>query len=422
MKVIIKNGRIIDPANQIDHVSDIAIEAGKIAYIGSIPENFGADKIIDATSKWVTPGLVDLCNRPHLKHPHGTTLKHEAQIAVKKGLTALCIPPDGDRVIDHPNDLIRLQQEEETVPSNLYSIAALTKGLAGKMMTDYGLLKEVGCIALSQAQAPLQNKAFLRSCYEYASSLDIPVIIQPQDFDLSHSGCAHEGVVSTRLGLPGIPYTAETIAIHTHLALIEETNLQAHFTCLSSHHSVELIAVAKAKGLKVSADVALHSLILTEMDLLEFDGNCHLYPPLRSQTDQLGLIHGVQEGVIDAICSDHRPLDSMAKLAPFGDTMPGLSAIDSFLSLGLYLVEKGKLEAVTLIRAITANPARIFNLPEGRLSVGHRANLCVIDPTYQWTLDVDAMFSKGKNTPFQDWQLPGRVTHTLINGQIVYTA
>ncbi len=422
MKLLIKNGRVIDPQNQIDKITDIYISDGKIQHIGTAPVGFQADTTIDATSQWVIPGIVDLCNRPHVKHPHGTTLRHEAQVAVKKGMTTLCIPPDGDRIIDHPNDLIRIQHEDESVPPRLYSIAALTKGLCGEKMTDYSLLKAVGCIALSQAQAPLKNKAFLKSCYSYASSLNIPVIIQPQDYDLSHAGYAHDGVVATRLGLPSISYTAETIAIQEHLALIEETQLKAHFTCISSHQAVELLAQAKQKGLNITADVAMHSLLLTEMDLLEFDGNCHLYPPLRSQSDQLGLLHGIQNQTIDAICSDHRPLDSMAKLAPFGETTPGLSAIDSFLSLGLYLVEQGKLDVMTFVRAITANPARIFDLPEGSLSVGRNANICILNPSQYWTVTTETMLSKGKNSPFKDWQIPGQVTHTLINGQIVFSA
>lgn len=405
MKILIKNGRVIDPSQQLDKVVDIAIASGKIAHIDTIPNSFCAEHCIEANGLWVTPGWIDLCNRP------GFMVEHEAQAAVQRGVTALCIPPD---------DFSTLPKNMSAAPIKLYEIAPLTQALESQKIADYQTFKESGCIALSQAQISLQNMALLRSCYEYASSLGMRVIVQPQELMWGNSGCAHEGVVSTRLGLPGIPYTVETIAVATHLALIEEADLTVHFTCLSSYRSVELIAAAKAKGLKVSADVAMHSLVLSEMDLLEFDANCHLYPPLRSQTDQLGLIHGVQNGVIDAICSDHRPLDRTAKLAPFAQTIPGLSAIDSFLSLGLYLVEKGKLDVFTLIRAVTTNPARIFDLSGGTLSIGQEANLCVIDPNYQWTLVPETMLSKGKNSPFVDWQLSGRVTHTVINGEIAF--
>tara|TARA_R110002110_G_scaffold65206_4_gene179929 strand:+ start:10893 stop:12155 length:1263 start_codon:yes stop_codon:yes gene_type:complete len=420
MNILIKNGRIIDPANQVDMITSIGIKNNKIHAMSELADHQSYDKIIDAQDCWVIPALVDLCNRPYLKHPHGTTLKHEANIAAEKGIAALCIPPDTNPIIDNTSELQRIKNDASRVTSKLYTIAALTQSLAGKSITDFSALKEAGCIALSQAQSTPLTSHFLRTCYDYAASFDIPVVIQPQDWSLSQDGCAHEGAVATRLGLPAIPYTAETIAIAQHLALIEQTGIQAHFTCLSAHQSLELILQAKQKGLPVTADVAMHSLILSEMDVMHFDGHCHLYPPLRSQSDQIGLIQGVQNQTIDAICSDHRPLDAMAKLAPFAETLPGLSSIDTYLSLGISLVEKQKLDAATLVRALTANPASIFNLPAGCLTVGDEANICIVNPKAYWQVTSDSMQSAGKNSPFRGWELPGKIIHTIIQGDLIH--
>ncbi len=419
MRILIKNGQVIDPKNKINAITNIGINNHKIEAVGSQTDNQSYDKVIDAQNCWVIPALVDLCNRPYLKHPQGTTLKHEVEAAAQKGFAALCVPPDANPIIDNPNVLNRIQNNNDQATTNLYPIGALTQSLDGQYITDFSALKEAGCIALSQAQSSPLSTAFLRNCYDYAASFTIPIIIQPQDASLSQGGCAHEGVVSTRLGLPAISYTAETIAVSQHLALIEQTGIQAHFTCLSAHQSLELIAQAKQKGLNVTADVAMHSLILTEMDVMHFDGNCHLYPPLRSQSDQLGLIQGIRNQTIDAICSDHRPLDSIAKLAPFAETLPGLSAIDTYLSLGISLVEKQKLDVMTLVQALTSKPASIFSLPAGNLSVGSDANICIVDPKAYWQVTPDAMLSSGKNSPFSGWELPGKITNVIMQGKLI---
>lgn len=418
MKIIISQGRVIDPGKQFDQVTDIAIESGRIVEMGELSTN-DADKVIDATDHLVIPSLVDLCNRPHLKHPQGAMWQHEAGVALKRGIGAICIPPDSTPEADYATvKMIQSFDQDQMMPT-LYSIGFLSRAGKGQSMTDYELLKDSGCIALSQAQMPISDKTFLRSCYEYAQSVDLPIIIQPREYDIAPNGCVHDGVVATRLGLPAIPYTAETIALQTHLAFIEELGVKAHFTALSCQQSVDLIAQAKQKGLPVTADVAMHSLLLSEIDLIEFDGNCHLYPPLRSQTDQLGLIQGVANNVIDAICSDHRPLDSMAKLAPFPETVPGLSAIDCFLSLGLYLVAQGKLDLLRLVDAISTRPAGIFQLSEGALRPGQPAHLNIVDPKAYWQVIPESMKSKGKNSPFIGWELPGIIKHVFFQGSEV---
>lgn len=419
MKTIILNGRIIDSANQLDTITDLTIENGLISHIGQAQKDTSA-QIIEAKGMWVVPGLVDTCCRPHLQHPHGTTLADEAKAAAKCGFTALCIPPDGDLIIDSTANVARQKQQGESHLPHLFPIGALTKQLLGESMTDMSALAKSGCIALSQAMQPMKDLTVLKHCYHYASSFNLLIVIQPFEAALSQGGIIHEGVMSAHLGLPGIPTISETIAIAQHLALIKETGVNAHFTCLSSRDGVELIRQAKKEGLKITADCAMHSLHLTEMDVANFDANCHVYPPLRSLDDREGLLEGLRDGTLDAICSDHRPLDSVAKLAPFGDTTPGLSSIDTFLGLGLHLVAHQNIPLPLLFRSITHGPARIFNLPAGSLSLGAKADVCIIDPSRSYQVGENALHSNGRNSPFKNWELEGQVVMTLINGMIVH--
>lgn len=419
MKTIIQNGRVIDPINKLDTITDITIENGTISQLGAQKAAL-ADKIIDAKGKWVIPGLVDSQCRPHLQHPHGSTLQEEAKAAVKCGFTSLCIPPDGDLIIDTTANVARLKQQADHDLPHLYPIGALTKHLSGESMTDMSALTANGCIALSQAMHPIKDLSILRHCYEYAASFDLLIVIQPFEPALAKGGIVHEGLISTQLGMQGIPTIAETIAIDQHLQLIEDSGVRAHFTCLSSLKAVEQIRNAKARGLHVTADCTMHALHLTEMNVATFDANFHVYPPLRSEFDRLGLLAGVIDGTLDAICSDHRPLDSVAKLAPFGDTVPGMSTIDTFLALGLWLVEKEGLELQTLLQAITYKPAHIFNLPAGTLSVGAKADITMIDPNRHYQVKDTSFYSSGKNSPYIGRELQGQVIMTLIDGQIVY--
>lgn len=421
MKIVIQNGRVIDPANQLDKITNISIEHGKISQIGT-DIHTNADTVIDANNQWILPGLVDSCCRPHLQHPHGSTLQEEAKAALTAGFTTLCIPPDGDLIIDRPANVTRLKQQGEKYLPHLYPIGALTKQLAGESMTDMSALATSGCIALSQAMHPVKDLSILRHCYDYAASFGILIVIQPVEPSLARSGVIHEGLISTQLGFQGIPTIAETIAIQQHLQLIKETGVKAHFTCLSSAEAVAQIRQAKLQGLPVSADCAMHSLHLTEMDVINFNAHCHVYPPLRSLEDKAGLLAGIIDGTLDAICSDHRPLDSVAKLAPFSDTVPGMSTIDTFLALGLKLVNDEDLPIQTFIKAITHNPAQIFNLPSGTLTVGSRAELCIFDPKRTYAVTADTLQSSGKNSPFIGKTFAGQTIMTLIDGNVVHEA
>lgn len=411
MKIAITNGRVIDPAHHLDGLHDIAIENNRITHVGKLPPNFAADKIIDARDRWVIPGLIDLCCRPQLPHPYGSQCAVEAKAALTRGFTTLCIPPDGDPLTSfrvHENGL-----------STVIPFGSLTAGGEDAAINDLTALASAGCVAFTTGQKPIKDLSLLRHCYEYAASFNLLVIIQPNDPTLSQRGVAHEGMISTRLGLPGISETAETCAIATHLRLIEQTGVRAHFTCLSTRGAVEQLASAKA-NLPVTADVSMHHLYLTEQDLSAFDANCHVYPPLRSIRDRDALLAGVASGVIDAICSDHRPLHAIAKLAPFADTVPGMSTMDVFLSLGIALVKNNFLSASRLIQAIAEQPSRILGLNQGGLTPQQPANICIVDPESPWQVSDESLRSQGKNCPFNGWELPGKVTQVIHQGQCVY--
>lgn len=420
MKISIHQAHVIDPSQSIDEIKDLAIENGKIVYMGSIPSHFQPDKIIDATNLWVIPGLIDVTCRPQMQHPQGTTLYQEAKAALQCGFTALCIPPDGDPIMDTTANVLRvLKQSDQDLPK-LYPIGALTTHLKGDFIADLTALKEAGCIAFSQAQAPIDNLRMLRHCYDFAASFALPIVIQPCVSALSQGGIAHEGRMASQLGLQGIPEIAETIAIAEHLLLIEDSGIHAHFTGISSGKGMKQILDAKSSGLPVTADIAMHSLHLTEAALISFDANCHVYPPLRTENDRTAFIQGLRAGALDIICSDHRPLDSIAKLAPFGDTIPGLSAIDTFIPLGLKLVRENAMSRLELVQALSTNPATIFQLPGGTLKPGSAADLCIVDPNFAWEVKDSNLKSRGKNTPFINDKMQGKVVMTILDGRLVY--
>jgi dihydroorotase len=282
-------------------------------------------------------------------------------------------------------------------------------------------LREGGCIGLSNALRPVANTLVLRRALEYADTLGLTVHLHPLDPHLADGGCAHEGAVATRLGLPGIPRAAETAALAQILALVEQTGARVHVCRLSTARAAHLIAEARAEGLPVSADVAVHQLFLTEDDLEGFDARCHVLPPARSTADRAALREAVAAGVVQAVCSDHQPHDADAKTAPFPQTEPGISGLDTLLALMLQLVHEGTLERTTAVAALTGGPAAVLGIERGTLRPGGPADLCVVDPDMTWTLDAETLRSRGRNTPFLGRRLRGRVTHTWVGGDLVHT-
>jgi len=426
MRISIQNGRVINPANNLDQVTDLHIAAGKVLAIGNAPEGFKPERVIDASQQVVCPGLIDI--RARLREPGQetkTTIAKETLAAAHAGITTLVCPPDTNPIIDTPAvvDLIH-HRAEQAGYARVLTLGALTQDLEGTQLAEMYALKKSGCVGASNALNPIKNTAVMRRAMEYAASHDIIVYLHAEDPWLANGGCAHEGAVSVRLGLPGIPEAAETIAVARELQLTEQTGVRAHFCQLSSDRAVRKIARAIHDGLSITADVAIHYLFLTEMDIGYFNTQCHVRPPLRTQRDRDGLRKALAEGVINIICSDHQPHDDDAKLAPFPASEPGISGLETLLPLTLRLVDEKVIDLSRAIALLTQEPARLLGLLDsgqgGTLAVGSRADICIFDPEQFWTLTPETINSEGLNTPFMGWDLKGRVTHTLMAGKVTF--
>ena len=423
--LLIKNGQLIDPANNINQLADLHIINGKIAAIepANTIKTGDNSQTVDASHLIVIPGLVDCCAR--LREPgleHKATITSETIAAAKAGITTLCCPPDTEPVIDEPAvvELIN-QKTANAAHSNVVTLGALTAGLHGKYLSEINALKQAGCVGLSNCRKPIENSLILKRAFAYAATFDMPVFIEPDDHWLSMGGCAHEGKIATRLGLKGIPVSAETIAITRALELVAETGVSAHFGRLSSAQGAEIINRAKNDQLAVTADVGAHQLYLTEHDISSFNSACHVIPPLRTQRDLEALQNAVVNGTIDAICSDHQPHDIDAKHAPFASTEAGISSLETLLPLCLRLSQQTSLTLDDVIKKITFSPANILGINAGTLSVGANADICIFDDNEDWQLTTDLINSNGKNTPFLGWNFQAKVKHTIVNGDLLFS-
>lgn len=424
MSLVIQGGHLIDPAHGINGKRDLYIDAnGFVVGVGRAPSGFKPRQTLDARGRIVCPGLVDL--RARLREPgleYKATIESEVHAAVAAGITTLCCPPDTVPVIDTPAMAQMLQSRAWRFGlAFIHPLGALTQKLEGKLLADMEALDEAGCVGFTNALAPVIDTLVLRRALEYAATLDLTVFLFAEDPWLRNGGCVHEGEVSTRLGLPGIPEAAETVAVARDLALIEQTGCRAHFCGLSSARAAAMIASAQKKGLSVSADTAAHHLHLTEHDLGDFNTLCHVRPPLRGRSDRDGLRKALAAGVLGAICSDHQPHEADAKLAPFARSEPGISGLETLLPLTLRLVDEKLLTLPEAIALLTHKPAEILGIDTGHLGVGATADVCLFDPEERWTLTDASLRSRGRNTPFLGQEFRGRVTHTLVGGRIVFT-
>ena len=424
MKIQIKNGRVIDPASGVDAVQDVFIAAGKILAIGVAPVDFVANKVVDASGLVVAPGLVDLSAR--LREPgfeYKATLESELQAAMRGGVTSLVCPPDTDPVLDESGLVEMLRQRARTQnKAHVYPLGALTVGLKGESLTEMSALTDAGCIGFSQAEETIADTNTLQRALQYASTFGYTVWLRPQDAYIGKGGVAHSGPLASRLGLSGVPVMAETIALHTVFELMRATGAQVHLCRISSAAGLELVRQAKAEGLSLTCDVGAHHVHLTDNDIGYFDSNARMTPPLRSQRDRDAIKAALLDGTIDAICSDHTPVDDDEKLLPFAEASPGATGLELLLSLALKWADDSR-GAVTLAQAlskISSGAAQVAGIVAGQLIVGSAADLCVFDPAAHWKVEAAALASQGKHTPFLGYELPGVVRLTMVDGHIAF--
>jgi dihydroorotase len=418
----IRGARVIDPASGIDTVTDIHLASGRVLALGDPPADFSPGLTLNADGLVACPGLIDLA--VHLREPgeeHKATIASETKAAARSGITTLVCTPDTDPVIDTPAVWELIRRRAKTVGRcRVLAVGALTRGLDGLELAEMAALQRAGCVAVGNAERPLGHTGIARLALEYAATFDLLVMLRPEDQALAAGGCVHEGMVATRLGLPGIPSAAETVAVARDLALAQHCGARIHFNRLSAAEAIRMVTAARTDGTRVTADVAIHQLHLTEQDIDGFNAEAHVSPPLRTLADRDALRRAVARGEIQVICSDHQPHEPDAKARPLPETLPGISGLETLLPLGLRLVEEGVFGLPDLIERLTWGPARILGLDLGRIQPGSIADLCIFDPDAHWQLEPHSMSSAGRNTPFSGWEFRGRVTHTIYEGRLVY--
>ena len=422
MKIHIKNGRVIDPKNNIDSQLDVFIGAGKIIGLGKAPEGFVANQTIDANNLIICPGLVDLSAR--LREPgdeYKATLISELQAAVAGGVTSLACPPDTDPALDEPGLVEMLKHRAKQLNlAHVYPLGALTRQLQGKILSEMGELREAGCVGFSQANIAITDTQVLWRAMEYAATFGFTLFLHAEEPFLAKDGVAHDGEIASRLGLKGIPSAAEALALASILRIAKETGAKVHISRLSTAEGVGMIREAKKQGVNISCDVSANHLHLTEHDIGFFDTNCHLKPPLRTQRDKDALTAGLKDGTIDAICSDHTPVDDDAKLAPFAEAEIGATGLELLLALTLKWAQQEKVDLLTSIALVSLACAKILGIPAGNLSLNSDADICIFDAKQYWKISPSALKSQGKNTPFNGLEMAGKVKFTLVHGQVVY--
>ncbi|MBH9553185.1 dihydroorotase [Inhella gelatinilytica] len=425
--LVFQGARILDPASGLDRVGDVAIQEGRIVALGELPAGFEAEACLDAQGTWLLPGLVDLHARLRAS---GSALEggvdSELAAAAAGGVTTLVCPPDTDPVLDEPGLVEMLMQRTARAgKARVLPLGALTRGLAGEALAEMGALTQAGCVGLSQSEKPVRNTAVLWRALQYAASFGHRVWLRPVDSFLG-GGVAASGPLATRLGLSGLPAMAESIALHTLFELMRATGAAVHVQRLSTHQGVALLRAAKAEGLPVTADVSVHSLHLLDTDIGFFDTTARVEPPLRQQRDRDALRAALADGTLDALVSDHVPVDADGKTLPFAESQPGATALELLLGLALHWGEQQALSPLQALAPITARAGAVLDATTGRLTVGGPADLCWLDPQARWTVRDETLVSRSKHTPFAfdrcGLELKGRVRGTWLAGRRVYAA
>ena len=440
MKILIKNGRLVDPASSLDKVGDLAITNGRITAIGEARADFTPDRTIDATGLIVAPGLVDLAARLREPgHEHEGMLESELAAAAAGGVTSVVCLPDTDPTLDEPGLVEMLKfRARKLSRCRLFPLGALTRGLKGETLTEMAELHEAGCIGFSQAEAPIRDTQVLQRALQYAATFGYTVWLRPQDAWLG-KGVAASGPVATRLGLSGVPVSAETIALHTIVELVRATGARVHLCRISSAAGVDLVRQAKAQGLPITADVSINSLLLTDIDIGYFNPAMRVNPPLRQGRDRDALQAGLADGTLDALVSDHTPVSEDEKTLPFGEAEPGATGLELLLSLALKWAGADQDQPADPVRlrqalsVVTSGPVKVLgealgslSSSAGRLVQGGVADVCIFDPVVRWQAEPGTLTSQGKHTPFafevSGTDLPGRVRLTLVAGQVAHDA
>lgn len=423
MTILIKGGRVIDPAQGVDGQFDVLIDNGVIAQVGQnlVGANFSG-QVIDAAGKLVVPGLIDI--HVHLRDPgyeYKEDIQTGTQAAVIGGFTSVACMPNTNPVNDNKAVSLYIRHKAKEIGlANVFPVGAITKGLKGESMAEMGELQEAGCLALSDDGKPVSNSELMRRALEYSRPFGLTLISHAEDLSLVGEGVMNEGFVATELGLKGIPWVAEDAATARDIMLAEFTGGKLHVAHVSTKGSVELVRQAKKRGVLVTCEATPHHFTLTDEAVRGYETNAKMNPPLRSAEDVAAIRAGLADGTIDAIATDHAPHHYDEKNVEFNIALNGIVGLESALPLTLELVKEGVLTLPQAIRLLTFGPAQALGIPRGTLAAGVVADVTIIDPELSWTLEADKLASKSKNTPFDGWIMQGAATHTLVAGKVVY--
>ena len=422
MAILIKGGRVIDPG-RFNGVADVLILNGKISAVGRNVAAPAEATVIQAVGRLVVPGFVDL--HVHFREPgfeYKETIESGTAAAVAGGFTSVCAMPNTNPVNDNQSITeFMLDRARAAGNAHLHPIGAITKGSQGKELAEIGDLRRAGCVAISDDGKPVMNSLVMRRAMEYARAFDVPVVDHCEDLHLSEGGCMNEGLLSTELGLPGIPAAAEDVMVARNVSLAELTGARLHLAHISTAGSVRMVRDAKARGLKVTAEACPHHFTLTEEVTRGYNTHAKMNPPLRTWQDVQAIKEGLRDGTIDVIATDHAPHATQEKQQEFTEAPFGIVGLETALPLTLALVEEGVLTLESAVEKLATAPARAFSLDAGTLAIGAQADVTIFDPHSPWEVDPSRFRSKSRNTPFAGWKVKGRVTTTLVSGRVVFT-
>lgn len=421
--IVLRGGRVVDPSQNLDAVQDVLLAEGRVAAMGPELNPPEGARVIDASERVVTPGLIDV--HVHLREPgqeHKETIATGAAAAAAGGFTAVVAMPNTDPVIDSPALVAFVAAQGARAGfSRVYPTGAISLGLAGERMAPMGEMVEAGAVAITDDGHPVMDSGLMRLALEYARGFDVPIADHPEDLGLSRGGQMNEGVISSRLGVRGKPNASEDVHIVRDLLVAEFTGGHIHLQHVSTAFGVESIRQAKARGVRVTAEASPHHLLLTDAAVEGYRTEAKMNPPLRSETDRLAVVEGLRDGTLDVVATDHAPHHYDEKERAFDDAPNGVVGLETSVGLMLtHIVGEGVLDLSTLVERMSTQPARAFHLPGGTLAIGSPADVTVLDLAREWTVDPTTFVSRSRNTPFAGWELRGRAVTTIVGGRIVH--